>query len=640
MMKKKVIVLVLTMTVLLGTTMAQDDILYERWNGDGSPDELLTYTETPDYTEFLTSIEYGPDIADDYRSRITAILVPPVSGNYTFWILADNDSVLWLSTDEDPANAFELCRETEWAFGWDEWEDGGDEESLPVALVGGNRYWLRVGHSEDTGEDFVRIGWGSTEAGIPDHTVITDEYIGGSETARNPSPSYGATNVSTTVVLEWDPPMDFTPIAYDVYLSSTDPNANKAKDQVVSHDPCETYDPDPDLEYNTKYWWRVNSYDPCDVIRSPGGVWSFTTWPTWPVFTTDVESTTVEAASAAQFYVETPRSNTFQWWKEGTPDTQVNDGDDGGDVSVVSDGTSSTLTISNLEQADEGYYYCKASGNGITESSHGRLLTKRLMGHWKFDAMSLNDAVAGNHGTLTDPNANNPPPPPPSGPTWFAPGAKGGAIKLQTGELYIDIPNQEYFNFHAQGFTVSAWIKTEQEGWGVVVSKTDRKEPRTGWLLHHYVDTAYINLRENGEVSYNGGVADNEWHMLAGTYDEETGLLALYVDGVKRDEVGPIWELTETDMPLKIGTELASDHPGEDTIIDYDGLVDDVKIYSYAQDAYEVATEYTDIVEDSSICVEPVPGDLNGDCVINIADVIEVVSEWLECGFVPASACN
>jgi hypothetical protein len=311
---------------------------------------------------------------------------------------------------------------------------------------------------------------------------------------------------------------------------------------------------------------------------------------------------------------------------------------------VVSDGTSSTLTISNAEQADEDYYYCVATGNGSTESNHARLLIKRLMGHWKFDAMSLNDAVAGNHGTLTDPNANNPPPPPPSGPTWFAPGAKGGAIKLETGELYIDIPNPEYFNFHAQGFTVSAWIKTEQADWGAIVSKADRLAPQTGWVLQHNGNTAHMTLRSGTDSDYEatfGGVelTDNEWHMLVGTYDEQTGLLALYVDGEKRSEAGPFLTLSETDMALKIGTELSSDDPDLEDTSAYDGLVDDVKILSYAQDGYEIATEYTDIAG-GSVCVEPVGGDLNDDCVINTGDAAIVALEWLRCNLIPTSACD
>ena len=45
--------------------------LYERWNGDGSADSMLTESSTPSYTEILTSTELDPDL-DDYRARITA----------------------------------------------------------------------------------------------------------------------------------------------------------------------------------------------------------------------------------------------------------------------------------------------------------------------------------------------------------------------------------------------------------------------------------------------------------------------------------------------------------------------------------------------------------------------------------------
>jgi hypothetical protein len=148
-----------------------------------------------------------------------------------------------------------------------------------------------------------------------------------------------------------------------------------------------------------------------------------------------------------------------------------------------------------------------------------------------------------------------------------------------------------------------------------------------------------MNLRENGEVSYNAGLADNEWHMLVGTYDEQTGLLALYVDGEKRSEAGPFLTLSETDMALKIGTELSSDDPDLEDTSAYDGLVDDVKILSYAQDGYEIATEYTDIAG-GSVCVEPVGGDLNDDCVINTGDAAIVALEWLRCNLIPTSACD
>jgi len=37
------------------------------------------------------------------------LLIPPVSGNYTFWITSNDYSELWLSTDDDPANVELVC---------------------------------------------------------------------------------------------------------------------------------------------------------------------------------------------------------------------------------------------------------------------------------------------------------------------------------------------------------------------------------------------------------------------------------------------------------------------------------------------------------------------------------------------------
>jgi len=154
-----------------------------------------------------------------------------------------------------------------------------------------------------------------------------------------------------------------------------------------------------------------------------------------------------------------------------------------------------------------------------------------------------------------------------------------------------------------------------------------------------------ITLRSPTGVSnnatFNAGLTDNEWHMLVGTYDEQTGMLTIYVDGEKGSQAGPFWTLTETDMALKIGNELNSSDPVGDPTGDiaYEGLIDDVKIASYPWDAWEIAIEYT-THESGSVCVEPVPGDLNGDCVINTGDLVEVVSDWLECDLIPTSACN
>ena len=45
----------------------------------------------------------------DRGSRMMGWLVPPVTGEYVFWIAADHLSELWLSTDDNPENMIMLC---------------------------------------------------------------------------------------------------------------------------------------------------------------------------------------------------------------------------------------------------------------------------------------------------------------------------------------------------------------------------------------------------------------------------------------------------------------------------------------------------------------------------------------------------
>ena len=73
-MKKVFLLTALSIAVLLSAPLASAGMgqaLYERWNGSENPDTLLRDTSTPNYTEVLTSTEWGigdNDGTDDYRA--------------------------------------------------------------------------------------------------------------------------------------------------------------------------------------------------------------------------------------------------------------------------------------------------------------------------------------------------------------------------------------------------------------------------------------------------------------------------------------------------------------------------------------------------------------------------------------------
>ena len=98
----------------------------------------------PNKTERLGSLLEAPtNTADYYASRIKGWLVPPVTGDYVFWIAADETAELWLSTNDQPENGILVCSltlKTEPR----QWMEYPEQESEPIPLVAGQAYYFEV----------------------------------------------------------------------------------------------------------------------------------------------------------------------------------------------------------------------------------------------------------------------------------------------------------------------------------------------------------------------------------------------------------------------------------------------------------------------------------------------------------------
>jgi hypothetical protein len=178
----------------------------EQWNNIGGNEvSLIPVTTTPSSTSFITSFEGPTNTADNYGSRISGLLCAPYTGNYTFWISSDDNSELWLSTDETPANKVRIAQ----LFGAvnpRDWNATGSQKSAPIALVAGQRYYVEVLHKEGGGADHVAVGWqlpnGLYERPIPGNRILPLVNHGSliAITAPDPSTSFapGSTITITT----------------------------------------------------------------------------------------------------------------------------------------------------------------------------------------------------------------------------------------------------------------------------------------------------------------------------------------------------------------------------------------------------------------------------------------------------------
>jgi hypothetical protein len=142
-----------------------------------SPDivSYAGYFEWPQATSANINDMPPSGIRDNYGVQIIGYLHPQTSGNYTFWISADDQGELWLSTDATAANKRLIAREPEWNNARDyagvaeanattrRTVDGVVvNRSAPIALVAGQAYYIEALMKEGGGGDNLSVTWSST----------------------------------------------------------------------------------------------------------------------------------------------------------------------------------------------------------------------------------------------------------------------------------------------------------------------------------------------------------------------------------------------------------------------------------------------------------------------------------------------
>lgn len=146
-------------------------ITREVWNNiAGYSISSIPVTTTPSSTGSLTIFKSPANVADNYGQRIRGYVCPPLTGNYIFWIASDDNSELWLSTNDLPANRQKIASVTGWTAS-QEWTKYPSQQSVSKYLVAGQKYYIEALHKEVSQGDHLEVGWqlpgGSLERPIP-----------------------------------------------------------------------------------------------------------------------------------------------------------------------------------------------------------------------------------------------------------------------------------------------------------------------------------------------------------------------------------------------------------------------------------------------------------------------------------------
>lgn len=129
------------------------------------------FPNKPTITNFVTGFFEAPvDAGDNYGTRMHGYVVPPVTGNYTFWVASDDNGALFLSSDEDPSHQKLICKVSQWTASR-AWGTFPEQMSAPIPLQAGKAYYISALQKEGGGGDNLAVRWlrpdGKDEGPIP-----------------------------------------------------------------------------------------------------------------------------------------------------------------------------------------------------------------------------------------------------------------------------------------------------------------------------------------------------------------------------------------------------------------------------------------------------------------------------------------
>ncbi len=380
---KKLFLIMLCLGLAWSVQADTGRILYEWWHNTTTqpPGNLDDLQAVYDWaagqtlnTEYPTSFQTPDENRDYWVGQISGWLIPPTTGEYTFWVAADDHCRIWLSYDADPANKAVICYHNDWT-NYTEWTKFATQKSAPVFLSKGKPYWIEGLWRDGTGGGFIRVAWeGPEPVGTAASTAdlnnmiipgqyLSDTFVGPDFGAGNPSPDRDQTNVPTGVqTLSWEA-VGTGITEYDVYFSE-DPNIKEAD---LLGTVTETQINSPSLVADRTYYWRVDAVVN-DANVATGYVWRFYTESWGPTITQQPVDLGIGINCQGTFTIAAEPLKpgyggtiTYEWFRVvGQKDSAAN-----GETNDVSVGTDTSYTTGT-----EGDYYCVVSNDSASVESN------------------------------------------------------------------------------------------------------------------------------------------------------------------------------------------------------------------------------------------------------------------------------
>lgn len=117
-----------------------------------------SFPSNPTVSLLLDKFEYGNNIGDNYGGMVRGYICAPQTGDYIFYIASDDQSELWISTDQNRSNKRKIAY-LNWATFPRVWNLFPTQKSVRIRLTKGVKYYIEVLHKEGIGLDHMSVAW-------------------------------------------------------------------------------------------------------------------------------------------------------------------------------------------------------------------------------------------------------------------------------------------------------------------------------------------------------------------------------------------------------------------------------------------------------------------------------------------------
>lgn len=202
---------------------------------------------------------------------------------------------------------------------------------------------------------------------------------------------------------------------------------------------------------------------------------------------------------------------------------------------------------------------------------------ENLLSIWSFNENTgtiAYDSAGDNHGII-------------NGATWTK-GINGSALSFDGDRDYVSIDDDNSLDLSDEG-TIEAWVYiTNYQPYAGIVHKGNRKDfSDEAYSLQFWENSGTIRFalfNDNGDYDHIDSTVElevNRWYHLASTWNES--ILALYIDGsIDNSKENVIGSVRNTNGSLQIGSQLTEKYNNNFGYIEFEGAIDEVKIYHTA----------------------------------------------------------